>query len=67
VSAALRNYVSGRRLNLGNYVSADTPLTPPVRAINIQHWSNWRRLHQGHARRSHYQHRLATELDPITK
>jgi hypothetical protein len=23
VSAALRNYVSGRRLNLGNYVSAD--------------------------------------------
>jgi SRSO17 transposase len=41
------------------------PLTTPVRAISdIQHWSNWRRLHQGQARRSHYQHRLATEPDP---
>jgi hypothetical protein len=41
------------------------PLTTPLRAISdIQHWSNWRRLHQGHARRSHYQHRLATELEP---
>jgi SRSO17 transposase len=41
------------------------PLTTPLRAISdIQHWSNWRRLHQGHARRSHYQHRLATELGP---
>jgi hypothetical protein len=40
-------------------------LTVPARAISdIQHWSNWRRLHQGHARRSHYQRRLATELDP---
>jgi SRSO17 transposase len=46
-----------------------TPLQPwlatPRRANNdIQHWSNWRRLHQGRARRSHYQHRLATERDP---
>lgn len=41
------------------------PLTTPLRAISdIQHWSNWRRLHQGRARRSHYQHRLATELGP---
>ena len=37
----------------------------PLRAISdLQHWSNWRRLHQGQARRSHYQRRLATELDP---
>jgi SRSO17 transposase len=41
------------------------PLTTPQPAISdIRHWSNWRRLHQGHARRSHYQHRLATEPDP---
>lgn len=31
---------------------------------DIQHWSNWRRCHQGQARHSHYQHRLATELGP---
>jgi hypothetical protein len=30
----------------------------------IQHWSSWRRHHQGQARRSHYQHRLATERGP---
>ena len=46
-----------------------TPLRPrtttPQRAIDdIQHWSSWRRRHQGQARRSHYQHRLATELGP---
>ena len=46
-----------------------TPLQPrlatPLRAISdIQRWSNWRRHHQGRARRSHYQRRLATELDP---
>jgi SRSO17 transposase len=41
------------------------PLTTPLRAISdIQHWSNWRRRHQGHARQCHYQHRLAAELDP---
>jgi SRSO17 transposase len=41
------------------------PLTTPLRAISgIQQWSTWRRLHQGQARRSHYQRRLATELDP---
>jgi hypothetical protein len=40
-------------------------LTIPLRAISdIQHWSAWRRHHQGQARRSHYQHRLATELGP---
>ena len=40
-------------------------LTTPLRAISdIQHWSSWRRHHQGQARRSHYQHRLATELGP---
>jgi SRSO17 transposase len=46
-----------------------TPLwaqqTTPARAIShAQHWSTWRRHHQGQARRSHYQHRLATELGP---
>jgi SRSO17 transposase len=40
-------------------------LATPLRAITgTQHWSNWRRLHQGQARRSHYQHRLATDLGP---
>jgi Spy/CpxP family protein refolding chaperone len=47
-------------------------ITPPraqmnaqLRAISdIQHWSTWRRLHQGHARRSHYQRRLTTDLGP---
>jgi SRSO17 transposase len=40
-------------------------LVTRLRVISdIQHWSNWRRLHQGRARRSHYQRRLATELDP---
>ena len=35
------------------------------RAMNdIQHWSGWRRDHQGRARRSHYQRRLTTELGP---
>jgi SRSO17 transposase len=41
------------------------PFTTTPRAISdIQRWSNWRRLHQGQARRSHYQHRFATELGP---
>ena len=41
------------------------PLRAQLRAIShIQHWSTWRRHHQGQARRSHYQHRLATELGP---
>jgi hypothetical protein len=40
-------------------------LTTQLRAISdIQHWSNWRRFHQGQARRSHYQQRLATERGP---
>jgi SRSO17 transposase len=40
-------------------------LATPLPAISdIQHWSNWRRHHQGQARQSHYQHRLGTELDP---
>jgi SRSO17 transposase len=38
--------------------------TPPRAISDIRHWSSWRRHHQGQARRSHYQHRLATELDP---
>jgi SRSO17 transposase len=39
--------------------------TTQMRTLSdIQHWSNWRRYHQGQARRSHYQRRLATELDP---
>ena len=47
-------------------------ITPPqarlatqLRAIShVQHWSSWRRNHQGQARRSHYQRRLTTELGP---
>ena len=40
-------------------------LTTQLHAIShAQHWSNWRRRHQGQARRSHYQHRLTTELGP---
>jgi SRSO17 transposase len=55
-----------RRLFHGMVIAPlQTRPATPVHAISgIQHWSNWRRLHQGHARRSHYQHRLATELDP---
>jgi SRSO17 transposase len=41
------------------------PLATPLRAkAAIWHWSNWRRLHQGRARRSHYRRRLTAELDP---
>jgi hypothetical protein len=37
----------------------------PLRATrHAQQWSHWRRHHQGQARRSHYRHRLATELGP---
>jgi SRSO17 transposase len=40
-------------------------LTTQLHAIShAQHWSNWRRRHQGQARHSHYQHRLTTELGP---
>lgn len=40
-------------------------LTTPLPTMNhIQHWPSWRRHHQGQARHSHYQHRLATELGP---
>jgi SRSO17 transposase len=43
----------------------NAPLTTPLRvASDLQHWSTWRRRHQGHARQSHYQHRLAAEFDP---
>ena len=38
--------------------------TSPRAKATIWHWSNWRRHHQGRARQSHYQRRLATELDP---
>jgi len=41
------------------------PTRTQLRAISdIQRWSNWRRLHQGDARRSHYQRRLTTDLGP---
>ena len=37
----------------------------PARTISeIQHWSTWRRHHQGQARQSHYQRRFTAELDP---
>jgi SRSO17 transposase len=40
-------------------------LAPRTRAVSdIQHWSGWRRLHQGQARQSHYQHRLTIEFGP---
>jgi SRSO17 transposase len=40
-------------------------LATPLRAArHAQHWSHWRRHHQGQARRSHYRHRLTTELGP---
>jgi SRSO17 transposase len=40
-------------------------LAPPARTItHIQHWSSWRRHHQGQAHHSHYQHRLTTDLGP---
>ena len=40
-------------------------LAVPARAISaIQHWSNWRRHHQGQTRQSHYQRRFTAELDP---
>ena len=38
--------------------------TRPRAARHAQHWSRWRRHHQGQARHSHYQHRLTTELGP---
>jgi hypothetical protein len=40
-------------------------LSSPLRTTtHAQRWSDWRRLHQGQARRSHYQRRLSAELDP---
>jgi SRSO17 transposase len=37
----------------------------PSRTItHAQRWSDWRRHHQGRARRCHYQRRLTTELGP---
>jgi SRSO17 transposase len=40
-------------------------LAHPLRAISdIHHWSTWHRHHQGQARRSHYQRRIAAEPDP---
>jgi hypothetical protein len=40
-------------------------LPGPARAISeIQHWTDWRRHHQGQAAKGHYQRRLAIELDP---
>jgi len=55
-----------RRLFNGLLITALQPrLVTPLRDMPaIQHWSNWRRLHQGRARQSHYQRRLTAELDP---
>jgi hypothetical protein len=40
-------------------------LASPLRTrTHAQRWSDWRRLHQSQARRSHYQRRLSAELDP---
>jgi SRSO17 transposase len=42
-----------------------TQLTTPLPTISdIQHWSSWRRHHQGQARHSHYQRRLTIEFGP---
>ena len=49
----------------GRVTFRDVVQGAPLRAIgDIQHWSNWRHLHQGQARHSHYQRRLAAEPDP---
>jgi SRSO17 transposase len=55
-----------RRLFSGLVIAPlQAQLANPLRAISdLQHWSNWRRHHQGQARRSHYQHRLTTDLGP---
>jgi hypothetical protein len=40
-------------------------LPSPLRTTtHAQRWSDWRRRHQGQARRSHYQRRLAIEFGP---
>jgi SRSO17 transposase len=54
-----------RRLFNGLLITPLRAQMTPLRTISdIQHWSSWRRHHQGQARRSHYQHRLTTELGP---
>ncbi len=39
-------------------------IAPLRAATHAQHWSNWRRHHQGRARRSHYRRRLTIEFGP---
>ncbi|MQA26179.1 MAG: IS701 family transposase [Micromonosporaceae bacterium] len=39
-------------------------LAPQRAAKHARHWSDWRRLHQGRARRSHYRRRLAIAFGP---
>jgi hypothetical protein len=40
-------------------------LSSPLRTMTHgQRWSDWRRLHQGRARRAYYQRRLAIEFGP---
>ena len=40
-------------------------LRTQLRALShVQHWSSWRRHHQGQARHRHYRRRLTTELGP---
>jgi len=59
-AAEIRRLVNGLAIT-----SLRAQLTTPLRAISdIQRWSSWRRHHQGHARHSHYQRRLATGLGP---
>jgi SRSO17 transposase len=38
--------------------------TPRQALTHLHRWSDWRRLHQGRARRSHYQRRLTIEFGP---
>ena len=55
-----------RRLVNGLVISPlRAQMTTQLRAISdLQSWSTWRRLYQGHARRSYYQRRLTTDLGP---
>lgn len=56
---------SGRLFNALVITPLQAGLAITLRASSdIQHWSTWRRLHQGQARHSHYQRRLAAEPDP---
>jgi SRSO17 transposase len=53
-----------RRLFTGLVTPTQATTAQPRATSHIQHWSSWRRLHQGQARRSHYQRRLTSDLGP---